>query len=145
MNYRIMISLSWIIVFSWMVLIYLLSDQPAIQSSHLSESITEFIVGSSAEAVSFDRWNFLVRKNAHLFNYLVLGILVMNALTKSLVSRYRSVVWSCGICVLFACTDEFHQLFVAGRGAQLMDVLIDSVGALVGIGLYSLAAKVMRR
>ncbi|MEH7484192.1 VanZ family protein [Neobacillus drentensis] len=24
-----------------------------------------------------------------------------------------------GICVLFAISDEFHQLFVAGRGAQV--------------------------
>ena len=30
-------------------------------------------------------------------------------------------------------SDEFHQLFVPGRGAQVKDVLIDTAGAIVGI------------
>ena len=31
----------------------------------------------------------------------------------------------------YACTDEFHQLFVPGRAGRFTDVLIDSSGALV--------------
>ena len=37
------------------------------------------------------------------------------------------------ICVLFAISDEFHQTFVNGRTGRLLDVLIDSLGSLVGI------------
>lgn len=33
------------------------------------------------------------------------------------------------IAVLYACTDEYHQLFVPGRSGQLRDVMIDAVGA----------------
>jgi VanZ family protein len=29
----------------------------------------------------------------------------------------------------YACTDEFHQLFVPGRAGLITDVLIDSIGA----------------
>jgi VanZ family protein len=39
-------------------------------------------------------------------------------------------------CILYAISDEVHQLFVLGRGAQVVDVLIDSLGAFVGIGMY---------
>jgi VanZ family protein len=39
-------------------------------------------------------------------------------------------------CVLYAVSDEVHQLFVPGRGAQVTDVLIDNAGAFVGIGIY---------
>ena len=34
---------------------------------------------------------------------------------------------------VYACTDEFHQLFVEGRDGNFRDVMIDSTGALVGI------------
>ena len=37
------------------------------------------------------------------------------------------------LSVGFACTDEFHQSFVAGRGPSKRDVMIDSAGALFGI------------
>ena len=37
------------------------------------------------------------------------------------------------ICFLYACTDEFHQLFIAGRSAEIKDVLIDSFGSLTSI------------
>ena len=36
-------------------------------------------------------------------------------------------------CMGFACTDEFHQSFVAGRGPSKKDVLIDSTGVFIGI------------
>lgn len=33
---------------------------------------------------------------------------------------------------LYACTDEFHQLFVPGRTGQIFDVLVDTLGATFG-------------
>ena len=35
--------------------------------------------------------------------------------------------------VIYALSDEFHQSFVPGRDGNIVDVLIDSSGALVGI------------
>ena len=37
------------------------------------------------------------------------------------------------ICVGFACGDEFHQSFIAGRSPSARDVCIDSVGVFFGI------------
>ncbi|MFB5086044.1 VanZ family protein [Psychrobacillus sp. PGGUH221] len=34
-----------------------------------------------------------------------------------------------------------HQIFVLGRGAQVRDVLIDSIGAAVGIGAYMVIGR----
>ena len=33
---------------------------------------------------------------------------------------------------LYACTDEFHQLFVPGRTGQIFDVFVDTLGATFG-------------
>ncbi len=76
----------------------------------------------------------VIRKTAHLSLFFILGLLV----SMTFFSAYEKL--SCflplaawGVCVVYAALDEFHQLFVDGRGAQLTDVAIDSGGALLGI------------
>ena len=39
-------------------------------------------------------------------------------------------------CLLYASSDEFHQIFVSGRTASVKDVLIDTCGSIVGILSY---------
>ena len=43
------------------------------------------------------------------------------------------------ICLFYAVTDEYHQMFIPGRGSSVSDVLIDFGGALVGLGFFYLA------
>lgn len=74
-----------------------------------------------------------IRKNAHFFIYLILGVFVKYALNSTGISGFKSIVISLLICVAYAFTDEIHQLFVPGRGGQLSDVVIDSCGAGLGI------------
>ncbi|SDQ12968.1 VanZ family protein [Carnobacterium viridans] len=74
-----------------------------------------------------------IRKNAHFFIYLILGVLVKYALNSTGVSEFKSVTISLLICVAYAFSDEIHQLVVPGRGGQLSDVVIDSYGAGLGI------------
>lgn len=142
-KYRV--SLSWILVVIWMILIYMLSAQPVAQSSNLSGGVTGFVMGINTENAKFHQLDHLVRKNAHLFNYMILGIVVMSAMLRSGISGHKVKAIAFSLCALFAVSDEFHQLFVSGRGATGKDVLIDSVGTLIGIGLYSLIARLIKR
>jgi VanZ family protein len=124
-----------------MLLIFISSAQPAAQSNNLSKGVTEIVI-ETVERVApkanldMSRFNHLVRKNAHFFAYLVLGILVLNAMRRSGVSSIKGIAIAFLICVLYAVSDEVHQLFVPGRGGQVKDVLLDSAGAIVGIGMY---------
>ena len=80
---------------------------------------------------------FLVRKSAHIIAYFILGILMYRALRIN-IRRWRTrTVASFALlsCSLYAVTDEIHQLFVPGRSGELRDVMIDSIAALVGVGL----------
>jgi VanZ family protein len=43
--------------------------------------------------------------------------------------------WAIGFAALFAVTDEIHQAFVPCRGPAVKDVLIDAVGAVIGVAL----------
>ncbi len=137
---------SWIALILWMALIFSLSSQVEVQSNELSKGITGIIVravGKIAPGGEFDAraLNHIVRKTAHFLLYFILGILAGDALRRSGVEGYWWVILTLGICLLYAGTDELHQLLVPGRGGQLTDVLIDGTGAAIGIGLYWLVAK----
>lgn len=137
-NYKI---LSWIAVILWMALIFKLSSQPAVQSGKLSGEITNINIKAMEKVKPNTKFNIvefdhIVRKNAHFFVYLFLGVFVINAFRRSGVRGYRCVVFALLICILYASSDEIHQVFVPGRSAQVMDVILDSVGASVGILVY---------
>jgi VanZ family protein len=147
---NISIFIFWTVVILWMFLIFNLSSQVAEQSDQLSTGITEVIVDIVENVIppadlDINEWNHIIRKCTHFFVYLILGILVLNALRRSGAAEIRSVVMALGICILYAISDEVHQLFVNGRGAQVTDVLINSAGIGVGIGIYLLAGKIGKR
>ena len=72
-----------------------------------------------------------VRKTAHATEYAMLAGLVLGAVTVSII-RWKNVLVSVCIAVLYASTDELHQLFVPGRSGQVKDVLIDGCVAVIG-------------
>lgn len=141
---QLQIILSWIAVLLWMLLIFTLSAQHALESSCLSHKFSEVIIEKVSMVIPLDIetstttdfvkcFNYIIRKSAHVSEYFILGALVMNAMKTSKVRRFKAFIFSVLLCILYAVSDEIHQLFVPGRGAQVMDVLIDSVGAIAGI------------
>ncbi|MBZ4650931.1 VanZ family protein [Thermosipho sp. (in: thermotogales)] len=149
---KIIIIFSWTAVLSWLVLIFYLSAQPAVVSDGLSKKVTKVIIEKVGCLVPLDsetsttadlvaRFNHVVRKFAHFGVYFVLGVLMMNALRTSGVIGFKGFLFSLIFCILYAISDEVHQLFVPGRGAQVTDVMIDSLGSFVGIGMYKVIGK----
>ena len=134
--------LPWILVILWMALIFFLSHQPAIESSELSSGITKRvydIIKMIAPDISLDlgSFNHIIRKLAHFTVYLILGILVANGLIYTRTSRINTILLALLICILYAISDEIHQMFIPGRSGQISDVLIDSSGGLAGILLLN--------
>ena len=76
----------------------------------------------------------LVRKGAHVFEYLVLGGLFLSGFfTASRPLRSAIIALSAGF--LYAASDEFHQIFIPGRTASPYDVGLDTIAVLAGIFL----------
>ena len=134
-------SVSWIAAFCWMAVIFYLSHQPGSASSDLSSGIVaellKFIdqVAPSLE-INFESFHTFVRKNAHFIAYLLLSLLSLNAWRSSGLRGPKQLILGFGMCVLFAVTDEIHQLFIEGRSGEVRDVLIDSAGAALGTVIY---------
>ena len=85
--------------------------------------------------------HFIVRKCTHVGEYAVLWLLLLRAATLMTNSR-RSIpilyVGVLGVCLIVAATDEFHQTFVASRGASVRDIMIDTSGAVLGLVIASI-------
>lgn len=134
-------------VLVWMAVIIGFSNQQASDSNALSSGLSDAIATTirvMLPGLELDagELNHVVRKLAHGLIYLVLGMLVLGTLTKLGVRGGRGVAITLLVCVLFAVSDELHQLFVSGRSGQASDVIIDSIGASIGILLYKGAARI---
>lgn len=81
---------------------------------------------------------FVVRKTAHLTEYAILALLVWRARRQPFRGDTRpwkraDALVAFTVAALFAATDEWHQSFVPSREGQLIDVVIDSTGAALGL------------
>lgn len=139
--------LYWILVVIWMIVIFYFSSQPGGVSDSFSKNITEVIVNFIANIINIPidiaqqylySLNHIIRKIAHFTEYLILALLVINAFRESGVKKFKLYLYSFLLCILYAISDEFHQLFVPGRAGQLKDVLIDSLGSICGIYMHYL-------
>lgn len=132
------------------VLIFWFSMQKGVDSQAMSDPLTmraarvirPDLMSMAPEArMSFlDMLSTVIRKSAHFCVYMLLGFNLMGAMRFYFpdlpdgACRLRAM----GIAVLYAASDELHQLFVSERSAQALDVLIDSMGSLTGSLLLTL-------
>ena len=81
--------------------------------------------------------NRIVRKLAHLTEFTILGGVLYVVLRRYI--EYGTVVKTIGVGIVIACLDEFIQLLSLGRSSQFSDVLIDTIGIIIGILVVKLA------
>jgi VanZ family protein len=76
----------------------------------------------------------LTDKPTHSLAYTGLGVLVVRALAGGLGARIDVATALLGIVLTtaYGMTDEFHQMFVPGRSAEVKDLFADAIGAVLG-------------
>ena len=68
---------------------------------------------------------------AHLTEFTIVGSVLYTILRRYI--TYGTVIKTIGLGMLIASLDEFIQLFSPGRSSQFSDILIDTVGVIIGI------------
>lgn len=122
--------IKFILIILWMMLIFSFSNDTGNVSTKKSDGfiikIVESISGRKLSEAEKEKWTTYlvvpVRKGAHLGVYFVLGILVFSFISEFMIISYKSILLSIGISILYACSDEIHQLLVPGRSGQIKDV-----------------------
>lgn len=129
--------ISFALTFILMCVIFYLSDQPASESSELSDSLISKIFELIGILIPVK----VIRKTAHACEFCLLAFLFSNSFYAAGNKKWYFV--SLILTFLYACTDEFHQLFVFGRAGRISDVLIDTAGAIIGISVYLIITAII--
>jgi VanZ family protein len=136
------VNLALILV--WMTFIFYMSHQTGSESSALSGRVVhlfEFLKIDITSAMG-KVLHYIIRKGAHLFEYFILTLLAYNYLKEFVVGK---MVWLLPVLIgfIYACTDEFHQIFVPNRAGSFTDVLIDTTGGLIAMFLVAVYHKMI--
>ena len=157
---KIIVSMS--ITLAIMVVIFMLSAQDGEQSGSLSAAVARmlasvFVEGfdsmpSEQQAQLITQMSWPIRKTAHATEYACLAISLVVTCWQIAAWRHEARgeeqvslrqiplvgITAFVITVLYACSDEIHQLLIDGRAGQVADVLVDASGAAIGCLLICL-------
>lgn len=149
--------LAWLPAILMMIIIFRFSTANGEQSSGLSLKLTEQVISVIIDTVKLglspeeetqliESIHTPIRKMGHMTEFGMLAVTIAFALFFCHHRRgWKLVIWCEGIGILYACTDEIHQLFVPERSGQLTDVLIDSIGLTLGLIFFLLMLNGLNR
>lgn len=136
--------LSFLPALIMMYFIYNFSSQTGSESGSLSYEVSKIII-LAYNKLCFKGYDNMtlnelialihpyVRKSAHITEYFLLAASISFPLYVYRIRGFALTLLAGAFCVGFACLDEYHQTFVSGRVGSSHDVLIDSIGILIGI------------
>lgn len=78
-----------------------------------------------------DIFDLILRKTAHISEYIILTILLFRVLSQFLKSKKQILIIAMFLVFVFAVSDEIHQLFIFDREGKVIDVLIDTSGIFI--------------
>jgi len=134
--------------------IFFFSNQNGQESGNLSRKITEILTKNikyiqhleeNKKEEVLTKIEGVIRKIAHLSIYTVVGILLMGLISTYEIKESNRIIISFIIGALYSCTDEIHQAFIPNRSAQITDVIIDSIGVMLGILCVLLIIKIVNK
>ena len=137
--------ISLILLFLWCLLIFSFSNQNGEVSQSTSDSILILLnnifnfLGITIDLLNLSIMSFIIRKLAHMFLYFVLFIM-SNYVCYSYNIKKR-YLYSLLFCLIYATSDEIHQLFINERSFGIIDIIIDFIGSLIGLLLIKLRER----
>ncbi|MBW8349466.1 VanZ family protein [Bacillus sp. IITD106] len=130
----------WLIAaIAWCIAIFIATASPSSTGGNTQSILQKIFHLSPSEA---ELWNVVFRKGVHLSAFGLLAILFYNGLQR------KRFLFAWLLTTFYAATDEIHQLFVPNRTGAVLDVGLDSLGAiiaLVGMKLFLMKKDKKRR
>ena len=137
------IVLSWTPALVVMIVRFCFSSQFSEESAQTSTGILEWLEKIFNITINHE----VLRKIAHAFEFFALGATVSVGFLNTL--KRPAPIASLIVSVVYALSDEIHQIFVPGRACRAFDIFVDTCGAGVGIiaclFLFYLTGKIKSR
>ena len=140
-------TIAGVLALLWMCVIFAFSAQKKEESSAVSEAFSYRVISTSnaffhlnIDEEELQRISGImensIRKAAHMTEFGILSVLIYIWLEKRQLKEIYRACLAVFLAMLYAASDELHQLFVPGRAGMIRDVLIDSAGALFGVAVF---------
>lgn len=141
-------ALRWAVTICWAGLIFYFSTRTFTASftgvvlARLLASLHIYL-----SPAHFATLHYLIRKSAHFTEYAILSLLLSAGISgaKEFEWDLRTAVLSVVIAGLYSLSDEFHQMFVPGRGPSIRDCGLDTTGAVAAMVLLFLITGLGRK
>jgi len=120
-------------VVAWAAIIFSSSTETfsAEHTQGVVVGILRVLLPHAPESTLFMLHDF-IRKCTHVVEYFIFGLLLFRAVRAPQQGwQWHWAFLAILIAVLYASSDEIHQIFVPSRGASFFDALLDSVGAIL--------------
>lgn len=123
------------LMIGFMAFIFFMSAKTASDSTKQSDFVINLLnsFGIDLSGNFGDFASVIVRKGGHLTEYMILSFLIYNVVSDYIFIEKRIFIYTIIGVMLYATTDEIHQIFVPGRAGRVTDVMIDTLGGCIGI------------
>lgn len=138
----------------WMITIFAFSHEPSSESSGTSgntiRAILNLVPGfkqmeETEQQKLIEQLQPIVRKLAHFSIYTIGGILFSLNINEYTLTEKKKFIFSCLAGFVYSITDEIHQMFIPGRAGMVIDVVIDTIGVVLGVALVWVVIEVINR
>ncbi len=147
---RVIFDILTIITF---IAIFIFSNQNGEKSGSTSRSFTRKII----EILRIDKnlneiekeelianSQYIIRKLAHFTIYTIAGINIYGFVNTYNIKKSNKLIITILIGILYAISDEMHQMFSGGRTPAVKDVCIDTIGVMFGICTFIAIDKIIK-
>lgn len=145
--------ISIVVLVLCMVVIFILSNENSVDSTNTSLSTTKGVVDKitlhnvdedTSQNIAYS-YDIIIREVAHVIEYLILGLLVINVYKYFFKVDYKCFIICMLFCIIYALSDEIHQSYIPGRTFQYEDIFLDTLGCLIGISHYYFFYKIKEK
>ena len=145
--FLVLAIISLVLVVLTAIMIFYFSSESGEQSTQTSNGVTTVVIEVTQpdyqtlpvekQQERFQLTSAIVRKIAHFSEFFMLGLFSILALKFFELYKNRKIKFSYLFAlifsILYAASDEIHQIISDNRGPSFIDVLIDSSGSILAI------------
>ena len=152
MNLKMQRIVFAILTIATFVIIFIFSSQNGEKSGSTSREFIKKIIeifqidknlSENEKENLIENSQFIIRKLAHFTIYTIAGVNIYGFFNTYDMKRKNKILVALFVGIVYAISDEVHQMFSGGRTPAVRDVAIDSCGVLFGIGVFIFLNKIM--
>jgi len=97
-----------------------------------------FYASSQSSLKLADKSLIVWDKMAHFFEYAILALLILRVSRTKTDSPWRAAILAAAISIAYGISDEFHQSFVPNRTAEVGDLAMNTLGAILAVAPFTI-------